>query len=70
MFTEEYDKQFKLGRGMGRGEELEAERQESERHCGMMRMKLDRDNFRCQLLAFWKKENKKSRYENYCISLT
>lgn len=45
---------------MGRGEELEAERQESERHCGMMRMKLDRDNFRCQLLAFWKKENKKA----------
>lgn len=55
---------------MGRGEELEAERQESERDCVMMRMKLDRDNFRCQLLAFWKKENKKSRYENYCISLT
>lgn len=59
MFTKEYAKHFKLGRGMWWWQELEGERQESERDCGMMKMKLDKENFCCQLLAFWKKENKK-----------
>lgn len=42
-------------------QELEGERQESERDCGMMKMKLDKENFCCQLLAFWKKENKTTK---------
>lgn len=33
-------------------------RQESERDSGMTKMELDKDNFCCWLLSFWKQENK------------
>lgn len=45
-------------------------RQKSERDSRMLTTKLDEADVCCQLLAFWRKGNKNSQYENDCISLT
>lgn len=45
-------------------------RQTSERDSRTMKTKLGEEDVCCQLLAFRRKGNKNSQYENDCISLT